>query len=476
MAVTSLWRVKGYIGKVLLYAENPDKTTEPKQIPIAQEFNRDTMEDVIAYACREDATNQRKLVWGLGCTAEKAREQMMNVKKQFQKEDGTIAYHGYQSFAEGEVDPDTAHKIGIALAEELWGDNFQVVVCTHLDKASHIHNHFVINTVSHADGRKFFRSEKDYRRMREVSDRLCREYGLSVIQEPQRKGKHYSQYDAEKNGRPTFGSAIRADIDRAIKASLTENEFYDMLEEIGYEFKFYSKNGKSLERPSLKPKNAQKYFRFDNLGEGYSVDEISERILENIRRKDPFPEAVLEEVRKYRRDYPPRPKAKGLAALYYHYCYELKIIVRYPASVQQVSFLMREDIRKLEQLDKQVLFLGENKIETYEDLRAFKEKHIAEKETLTNKRAELRNMLKRVLRADDEEAALSVKEEIAEVSGKLQKVNDELSICAQVEKRAEQIQREYETLKAQQEEREGDENELFRGCSGTGREDVIKRR
>ena len=350
-----------------------------------------------------------------------------------------------------------------------------MVVCTHLDKASHIHNHFVINTVSHIDGRKFYRSEKDYRRMREVSDRLCLEYGLSVIQEPQHKGKHYSQYDAERNGKPTFGSTIRADIDRAIKASLTENEFYEMLEEMGYEFKFYSKNGKPLERPSLKPKNAQKYFRFDNLGEGYSVDEISDRILENIRRKDPFPEETKEKVQKYRTDYPPRPKAKGLAALYYYYCYELKIIVRYPASVKQVSFFMREDIRKLEQLDEQVRLLGENKIETYEDLKKFREKCGTEKVELMDLRHELRNKLKRMIRAGDEAAILSVKEEIAAVTDKLQKLNNDLGICDKVEERAERIQAEYTAIKEQQNEREENENELFRGCSGTNREDVAKR-
>ena len=99
------------------------------------------------------------------------------------------------------------------------------------------------------DGKKYHRTNEDYRKMREVSDRLCREYGLPVIRDPQRKGKHYSQYDAERNGKPTFGSTIRGDIDRAIKASLTENEFYNMLEDMGYAFKFYSKNGKVLERP-----------------------------------------------------------------------------------------------------------------------------------------------------------------------------------------------------------------------------------
>lgn len=476
MAVTSLWRVKGYIGKVLLYTENPEKTTNPKQIAVAKEINRDTMEDVIAYACREEATNQKQLIWGINCTAENAREQMMNVKRQYQKEDGTIAYHGYQSFAKGEVNPDKAHEIGIALAEELWGDRFQVVVCTHLDKASHIHNHFVINTVSHTDGRKFFRSESDYRKMREVSDRICREYGLSVIQDPQRKGKHYSQYDAERNGKPTFGSTIRADIDRAIKASLTENEFYDTLEAMGYEFKFYSKNGKPLERPSLKPKNAQKFFRFDNLGEGYSVDEISDRILENIRRREPFPEETKEKVRKYRKDYPPRPKAKGLAALYYYYCYELKIIVRYPASVKRVSFFMRDDIRKLEQLDKQVRLLGENNIESYEDLSGFREKCSNEKEELTKHRDNLRNKLRRTVRTGDETEILSVKEEIAVVNDKIQKLKEDLGICDKVEKRAEQIQAEYSAIKEQQIEREENENELFGRSSGTSREDVPERR
>ena len=475
MATTSIWRVNGYIGNVILYAKNLDKTTTEVPIKVPGTTDKNSLEDVISYACREDATVERQFVSGLNCTPENARKTMMDTKRNWEKVGGVMAYHGYQSFAEGEVTPEIAHTIGKQLANELWG-KYEVIVATHIDKASHIHNHFVVNTVSFVDGKKYHRTNEDYRKMREVSDRLCREYGLSVIQEPQWKGKHYSQYDAERNGKPTFGSTIRADIDRAIKASLTENEFYNMLEEMGYEFKFYSKNGKILERPSLKPKNAQKFFRFDNLGEGYSIDEISDRILENIRRKDPFPEETRDKVRKYRKDYPPRSKAKGLAALYYYYCYELKIIVRYPASVKQVSFIMREDIRKLEQLDKQVRLLGENKIENYEDLKEFRETCGTEKEELMNLRHELRNKLKRIIRAGDEAAILSVKEEIAAVTDKLQKLNEDLVICDKVEERAEIIQAEYDLIKEQQNEREENENELFRGCSGTSREDVAKRR
>ena len=124
MAVTALWRVKGYIGKVLLYAENPEKTSNPEIIQVPKELNRDILEDVIAYAGRDKATNQRQLVWGINCTAENARHEMMAVKRQFRKEKGTVAYHGYQSFKEGEVTPELAHLIGIRLATELWGDRY----------------------------------------------------------------------------------------------------------------------------------------------------------------------------------------------------------------------------------------------------------------------------------------------------------------------------------------------------------------
>lgn len=155
MATTSLWRVKGYIGKVLMYAENPDKTTAPEAIKVPANLNTDSLEDVIAYAGRESATNQCQLVTGRNCNAATARQDMMVIKEKFCRCDGTIAYHGYQSFRQGEVTPEQAHNIGIQLADELWGDRYQVLVCTHVDKDSHLHNHFVINTVSFVDGIKF---------------------------------------------------------------------------------------------------------------------------------------------------------------------------------------------------------------------------------------------------------------------------------------------------------------------------------
>lgn len=476
MATTSIWRVKGYIGKVLLYAENSDKTTEPEVIRVPENTNTDSLGDVIAYAGREDATNQRQLVWGIHCSPETAREDMLRVKRAYGKEDGTIAYHGYQSFAEGEITPELAHEIGIKLAQEVWGDRYQVLVCTHLDKASHIHNHFVVNTVSFVDGIKYHRTKEDYQHMRDVSDRLCREYGLSVVKQTEGKKKNYGEWVAEKNGKPTYRSGIREDIDRAIAASLTEREFYDALEDMGYELKLFAASGKELQRPSLRPKGSERFFRFDRLGEDYTLDEISSRILENIRRKDPFPEETLEKVRKYRSSNPPTCKAKGLARLYYFYCYELHIIVRFPASVQKVSHFMREDLRKLDRLDAQTRFLGENGIETYEDLENYRDRAEEEIGYLKRDRDQIRNELKRVARKGNATEILAVKGRIAVISARIQKLRDNIEICGNVKERAVRLQAEYDSLRNETSEKEELTDELLRGSGGTGREDEPQRR
>ncbi len=466
MATTSIWRVRGYVGRVLLYVQDPDKITNPDIIEVPEDVERDSLEDVIAYAGRESATNKRKLVWGINCSPKNAREDMLRVKKAFGKEDGTIAYHGYQSFAEGEVTPELAHKIGIELAEKVWGERYQVLVCTHLDKDSHIHNHFVVNTVSFVDGIKYHRTKKDYQYMREVSDQLCRQYGLSVVKNPEGKGKQYSEWEAERNGKPTYRSRIRKDIDAAVSMSLTEDEFFHNLEEMEYELKLMSASGNYLKRPSLRPKGSQRFFRFDRLGEEYNLDEISDRILENIRRKDPFPEAEQGKVRMYRTEHPPHTKHKGLAALYYHYCYELHIIIQYPASVSRLSHFMREDLRKMDQLDEQTRFLGENQIETYADLDAYRLKASQQIEELKEDRLDLRNELKRRIRKNDTSGADDTRKHIADITAQMKHLQKSLVTCDEVETRSMQMQRELNGIIEQTEAKE-DHNELFGRSGGT---------
>ena len=174
-------------------------------------------------------------VSGVNCAPTTVREEMIAVKKRFGKEDGIVAFHGYQSFAPGECNPAMAHEIGKKLAEELWGSQYQVLIATHLDKANHLHNHFVVNSVSFLDGKRYHRTNQDYRDMRMVSDRLCKEYQLSVVQKPEQgKGKHYAEWQAEQEGKPSYHSMVKADVDEAIQKARTEKQFFFYLREKGF--------------------------------------------------------------------------------------------------------------------------------------------------------------------------------------------------------------------------------------------------
>ena len=247
MAVTSIWSIKGWIGKVINYAENSDKTKENNEGRISENQSRSTqgLNDVITYAVNAEKIRRRQFesmemelvgeaeelmeqyVSGVNCAPTTAREEMIAVKKRFGKEDGIVAFHGYQSFAPGECNPAMAHEIGKKLAEELWGSQYQVLIATHLDKANHLHNHFVVNSVSFIDGKRYHRTNQDYRDMRMVSDRLCKEYQLSVVRQPEQgKGKHYAEWQAEQDGKPSYHSMVKADVDEAIRKARTEKQFF----------------------------------------------------------------------------------------------------------------------------------------------------------------------------------------------------------------------------------------------------------
>ena len=126
--------------------------------------------------------------------------------------------------------------------------------------------------------------------MQRASDALCKEYGLSVIRNPKGRGKTYSEWAAEKDGKPTLRSIIRSDIDRAILASTTQRNFQEAMQAMGYTFKTRTPDGQPLKYPALRPPGAKGYFRFHRLGPGYSLTEILDRVYDNVRRQTPFPE------------------------------------------------------------------------------------------------------------------------------------------------------------------------------------------
>lgn len=415
MAVTSIWAIKRSLSEVVNYVKNPYKTTG------------DALTDVIGYAVNsektvktddESAENVISYVTGINCYSETSIDEMIAVKKHFGKTNGIIAYHGYQSFAPGEATPKMAHEIGIKLAERLWSKRFQVVVATHLDKTHHLHNHFVLNSVSFVDGKIYHRTGKDYRDMWRTSDELCKEYRLSTIDiKSQHYGKHksYGEWRAEQEGRPTWRGLIKEDVDRCIKESMTDRQFFMNLKKAGYEIKI----GKDI---SVRPLGKERFVRLArNFGEDYTIKGIIKRILAQQRPSLPMPEyKPKSKVMKLRGEIKARKKAFGFRALYFHYCYLLGVFKRKKLqNNRRMHFLLKEDLIRMDKLTDEARLLGRNRIDTEQQLSSYKE-------SLEVRLNELIPERRKLYRKQNEEG---VKEKISEINKEIAVIRKEMNLC-----------------------------------------------
>ena len=425
MAVTSLWRVKGHIGKVVLYAMNEEKTTQKEIIRTdSDDTNTETaLSDLISYTERDNATSLKRFVYGINCDPLRAAQNMMKVKKDFGKLDGTVAYHGYQSFKEGEVTPETAHEIGVKLATELWGDKYQVLVTTHLDKDSHLHNHFVINTVSFVDGKKFHRTKKDYYQMREVSDRLCKEYSLSVIENPsESRTKSYDEIEAQRNGTITKDDIIKRDIDECIKLAMSERDFYYRMKAKGYTFDFSRKYATISHPAFLKPR------RLKSLGEEYTPESLERRIQESWRQSEVnIPEQ--DDLTEY---FKPLSEP-SYQKTYVKFVTIIENVKGRPDSNRNLYKLLGDEIRKFDKLIEQQNLLCDNDIDTPEQLAEYKQSCKDEIVELTEARSRLRNMLKTAERKGDTDNITVYKNDISLLSARLKKLRKDIVVCDRIE-------------------------------------------
>lgn len=473
MATTSIWRVKGWLGKVVIYVENPEKTSNPAFVERKDLSERQVqgLSDVIDYAANSGKTQAvdeqsevlRSFVSGVNCHPSTARDEMIAVKKRFGKEDGTVAYHGYQSFAPGEATPEIAHEIGIKLAQRLWGERYQVLVTTHLDKESHLHNHFVLNTVSFVDGIKYHRTAQDYRDMQAVSDKLCREYGLSVVENPQPgKSKHYGEWRAEQEQRPTWRGIVRADVDEAIRQSMTERQFFENLRKKGYEVKI----GKDI---SVRPPGKERFVRLvRNFGEDYSMEGICNRILEQSRAARPLAEP-LKKSRQYHFSgkLKSAKKITGFRALYFHYCYLLGIFPRdRPKSNKRLHFLLREDLLKLDAISQEAKLLAVNRIDTVQQLVSYKEGLETKIQALTSKRKELYRSRRTVAVKTDTVKFSAISAEISSISKQLSKLRQEVKLCDDIAIRSGVMREKIRTVRmdSQSDRKERTHDVQFRRC------------
>jgi len=239
MAVTEIHPITTTLSKALDYIQNPDKTDE------------------------------KLLVSGYACSPETAVFQFNQVKKNADKKDGYLAFHLIQSFSPGEVDYETAHKIGVALANKVFRGKFQYVCATHIDKG-HIHNHVIANSVSFKNYSKYNSSPNSYYYIRRISDKLCKEHELSVIAEPKEHGKSHYEHSQDKQGR-SWKSLLRQNIDKCILKAKDWDEFLALMQREKYEIK----QGKHI---SFRVDGQERFTRSKTLGENYTEEMIKNRI------------------------------------------------------------------------------------------------------------------------------------------------------------------------------------------------------
>jgi hypothetical protein len=466
MATTKIWDVRGWLGKVIMYAENPEKTENPDWNAANHEGMQDVVDyamqdasergllDVLEYAAADEKTEQRHFVSGINCNVEIARQQMNLTKKQWDKEGGIVAYHGYQSFAPGEVTPEAAHRIGMALAEKLWGDRFEVVVATHLNTRC-VHNHFVINSVSFKDGLRYYDNKASYALMRRTSDDLCRENALSVIAEQNGRTKHYAEWKAENEGQPTWRSAIREDIDKAVKASMSFQAFIRTLKEKGYEVKT------GVKHMAVRPPGKERFVRLRSLGYNYTEEAIKQRIL---KQKAPVRPTRAEPAQvkrvKVRGDFTLyRVTWKGLRALYFYYLYKLRQAQRQPQG--RAHFLLREDLRILDALTEQAKFLHKHGIETGEQLADHRSDADQQIAGLVSERKALSNEKRRV--STPPARKLEIGDRVTAISAQLKPLRKDVRLCDAILERSLNLKEKLEQMKQQEREEKAYEPDRRRG-------------
>jgi hypothetical protein len=304
------------------------------------------------------------------------------------------------------------------------------LIATHLDKSNHLHNHFIINTVSYIDGKKFHRTEKDYYDMQKESDALCREYGLSVIREPQRGAtKQYGEWNAERNGHPTWRGMVKSDVDTAIRQSMTERQFFDNLRKMGYEIKA----GKDI---SVKPPGKERFVRlFRNFGEDYAIEGIRRRILAQTRpeRQIISPSSPPRKIRLVGTIHNTK-RMTGLRALYFYYLYRMGVLPkRREPNPKRVYFLFREDIRFIQNISRETRLLVTHKIDTADQLSVHKDSLTVQMNELYIARKHLRNRTRSIR---DDDTLVAVRAEIAALTDKISELRREVRLCEDIDKRS----------------------------------------
>lgn len=319
----------------------------------------------INYILNPDKTQDGRLIGGVNCQPDMAFEQMKETKRKFGKIDQRQGYHIVLSFKEGEITPDTAYEITEKFIEQYLRNQYEVVFSVH-DNTDHIHSHIVFNSVSCIEGRKYHYKKGDWEKeIQPITNMLCEEYGLSILEIGDEKSdpdRGYQNWSVNRDGPFVWSDMIKRDLDACILQNNTFDDFLVMLRDKGYELK----QGKYL---AVRPPGMSRFKRCKSIGDEYSEERIKQRILEEDmssylkkQQTEVKPQIVRCHVKRYR-----RAKMSGMQKRYYAKLYRIGMLKKKPYS--QV-YQYKDDIRKMQKLQQQYLFLARHDVKSSVELAA----------------------------------------------------------------------------------------------------------
>ena len=386
MATTKIWAIKDSLSRVVNYAKNPEKTffSDLKQVLMYAENREKTI----------DENEKVMYVTGVNCNSNTAYEEMNFVQKKFDKCTGNIAYHAYQSFKTGEVSPEIAHKIGVELAKEMWSE-YQVVVATHFNTGTY-HNHFVVNSVNMFTGKKFNCNKGAYYKFREISDRLCRENNLIVIENPTGKTPR-SIYFAEKRGEPTKYNLMRQAMDEAMEMCINYGQFKKIMLKKGY----IINDDYNRKYPTIRSMNDKKAVRMYHLGEQYLPKNIANKVEHNpYYYQNRYMEFIhfkkkkqKYKVCKYKGKFKDISKMNGIDVLFLLLFHLLGLLPK-RENYQPLSPEMKQEVRKMERYSNEIRLIVTQKLKTIEDVKSYITQTEKDIKDVTNLRQKYRNKLR----------------------------------------------------------------------------------
>ncbi len=404
------------------------------------------LDTIIKYIMNGEKTEKMMYVSGENCKPDTAIFEMQDTKKRFDKEDGIISYHLIQSFDGKEISPKKCHELGLQYAKELFGDDFQFVVATHLN-TDNVHNHIVINSVSFKSGNKFYSNKETKDFIRITSDFICRENGLSVIKTPWKNKGYYKLY-AKNN---PYMQLVKKDIDDAIAVSYSYKGFVSKLEAKGYYISENEDTGLIIERD-----NSYQVVRPQELfGDNYSKEKIRYRIENKIYNRAYIPKKKykmsIEEYNRFKQKQR-KYQLRELPALYILICLLLKIdplpekieIKDYKISITKE---MKISLKHLESLSQQTILLSENKINNLEELKSYRYNLEENLRILKGKRENLWRKRKNEANPEIKE---KITHEITDLTALIKKVNRDIVNCYEIENRTILLKNQLELEKSKE--------------------------